>query len=456
MPYKATVLIAMMAWPLVAVAFFLMLPPRRAVLATVVLGTMFLPIAAFKIASGFPLISKLTVTSGSALLGVAFFDTSRLLSFRPRWIDLPMLIWCVCPMAASVSNDLGLYDGTSAVYYKLCYCGMPYLLGRLYCSTMLGMTDLAKAVFLGGLLYAPFCLLEIRLSPQLHMWIYGYYQHDFGQTIRYGGFRPMVFMNHGIMLTLWMSMATLAGLCLWWWGHLREVFGVKMAWLVGGLAVTTLLCKSFGAITLMFVGAGALAMIRWAPSRAAILVLAAVPPLLLAVRIPKIFSSNDLGGTPEVMGQQRSESLKFRLLNEDFLVDKALRRPFFGWGLWGRARIHDVNGNDITTTDSLWIIELGNAGFTGLLSFLAVFLAPVYGLLRLLPDAESWRNRIVVPAVFACLMVLLFLIDCMFNDFNNPAYLMAAGGLSALRFGKIRRRAPRPVPVEEVSWPSRA
>jgi hypothetical protein len=456
MPYKAAVLIAMMGWPLVALALFFALPPRRAVLATVILGTMFLPIAALKLGAGIPLISKLTVTSGSALLGVAFCDTHRLLAFRPRWVDLAMLVWCICPLAASVSNDLGLYDGTSSVFYKVCYWGFPYFLGRLYCSTMVGLTELAKAIFFGGLLYIPFCLIEIRMSPQLHMWTYGFYQHDFGQTIRYGGFRPMVFMNHGIMLTLWMAMATLAGLCLWWWGILRQVLGVKMPWLVAGLALTTVACKSMGAIALMMVGAGALAMIRWAPSRSVILLLAAVPPLMLALRIPKIFSSSDLGGTPEVMGQQRSESLRFRLLNEDFLVDKALRRPFFGWGLWGRARIHDVNGNDITTTDSLWIIELGNAGFAGLLAMLAVFLIPVYGLLRLLPDAETWRNRVVIPSVFACLMVLLFLIDCMFNDFNNPAYLMAVGGLSTLRFGKIRRRPSKPVPVEGVSWPSRA
>ncbi len=143
-------------------------------------------------------------------------------------------------------------------------------------------------------------------------------------------------------------------------------------------------------------------------------------------------------------------------MNEDFLVDKALRRPLFGWGLWGRARIHDAMGHDITVTDSLWIIELGNEGFLGLACTIVVFLMPLYGLFRLLPNPETWKNRFAAPAVFCCIMVLLFLIDCLFNDMNNPAYVLAIGGLSVLRIGLIRKRPPRPVAVEGLTWAPRS
>jgi hypothetical protein len=457
MPSNLHVLIALFGWPIVAQVLFFVLPPRRAVLASVLLGFMFLPIASLKFGPGIPILSKLTIVSLSALIGVAFFDTTRLLSFRLKMVDLPMVVWVLCPLASSLANDLGPYDGFSSSFYKFCEWGVPYLLGRLYLSTLHGMSELAKAIFIGGLIYVPFCLLEIRLSPQLHNWVYGYFQHEFIQTIRFGGYRPTVFMNHGIMVSTWMTMATLSGFCLWRWGLLRQIGPVQVPWLLLGLAATTILCKSVGAFLLLATGVIVLLLVRVAPSRALLLTLAILPPLFLAVRVPRLISAKDLTEPPPGLDEDRTASVRFRLLNEDFLMDKAFRRPLFGWGLWGRARIHDVSGKDITVTDSLWIIELGNEGCVGLFGMLAVFLTPVLGLLRALPNSETWKNRLAVPAVLACLIVLLFLIDCMFNDMNNPAYLMAVGGLANLRLGKIRRRVPpKPVAMEGVSWASRA
>ena len=58
---------------------------------------------------------------------------------------------------------------------------------------------------LGGLIYVPLCLFEVRMSPQLHNMVYGFAQHSFGQTVRGGGWRPMVFMQHGLAVGLFMS-----------------------------------------------------------------------------------------------------------------------------------------------------------------------------------------------------------------------------------------------------------
>ncbi|HLY07831.1 MAG TPA: O-antigen ligase domain-containing protein [Planctomycetota bacterium] len=448
--------VAMFGWPIAVFGLFFVLPPRRAVLAAVILGWMFLPVAEIKLGAGLPTYNKLMAVSLSAFLGVLVFDGRRVLSFQPGWIDLPMLVWCLCPMAASFSNDLGAHDAFSALFYKVSFWGLPYLLGRLYCSTLLGLAELAKAIFLGGLLYVPFCLYEIRMSPQLHAKLYGYLQHEFGQTIRYGGYRPMVFMNHGIMVATWMAMSVLAGLALWRSGNLRRIGRVKVSWLLGGLLLTTVLCKSLGALVLLAIGAGMLWLCRVAPSRAVFIVLALVAPLYLAIRIPKVFSAKDLKEASSLVGEDRSGSLKFRLLNEDFLVDKAFRRPLFGWGLWGRARIHDAMGRDITVTDSLWIIELGNEGFLGLFGMLTVFLIPLYGLLRVLPNPDTWKHPFAAPAICCGVMVLLFLIDCLFNDMNNPAYVLAIGGLSRLRLGAIRKRTPKPVAVEGMTWAPRS
>ena len=37
-------------------------------------------------------------------------------------------------------------------------------------------------LLIGGLIYIPFCLFEIKMSPQLHKWVYGYHQHAFDQN----------------------------------------------------------------------------------------------------------------------------------------------------------------------------------------------------------------------------------------------------------------------------------
>ena len=61
-----------------------------------------------------------------------------------------------------------------------------------------------KLIVLAGLLYSALIVFEIRMSPQLHKWVYGFFPHTWGQQVRYGGFRPVVFLGHG----LWVSMFT--------------------------------------------------------------------------------------------------------------------------------------------------------------------------------------------------------------------------------------------------------
>ncbi len=41
-----------------------------------------------------------------------------------------MAVWCACPIASSLTNGLGLYDGLSASFGRFVMWGLPYLLGR--------------------------------------------------------------------------------------------------------------------------------------------------------------------------------------------------------------------------------------------------------------------------------------------------------------------------------------
>src|SRR2546422_9918187 len=106
-----------------ALLVFWLLPAPRAVLVVTIGGCLFLPMAGFKV-QGLPDLSQVSVVSYGLLLGALLFNLERVLSFRFRLIDLPMLIWCLVPFASSISNDLGLYDATSAIFYTAMMYGL--------------------------------------------------------------------------------------------------------------------------------------------------------------------------------------------------------------------------------------------------------------------------------------------------------------------------------------------
>ena len=47
------------------------------------------------------------------LAGSLLYDRGRWLSVRPRWFDLPILVWCFSPLVTAVSNALLFHDPVS-------------------------------------------------------------------------------------------------------------------------------------------------------------------------------------------------------------------------------------------------------------------------------------------------------------------------------------------------------
>ncbi len=154
--------IALFAWIPVVLYLFSTLPPQRAVAVAYVAGWLFLPVIGISF-PGLPDYTKMTGTSYAILLGCTLFDLDRLMGFRPRWFDLPILIWCLCPLASSISNELGIYNGVAMSFDSIATYGLPYFLGRLYFGDPAGLRELATAIFVGGLTYVPPCLLELRI-----------------------------------------------------------------------------------------------------------------------------------------------------------------------------------------------------------------------------------------------------------------------------------------------------
>ncbi|GMV90689.1 MAG: hypothetical protein AMXMBFR82_04670 [Candidatus Hydrogenedentota bacterium] len=423
------VAITLFGWPFVLASLYLMLPAQRAAIVAFLFAWLFLPIAEYEF-QGIPEYNKMTATCLGAFLATLMFDPTRLVSYRPRWVDLSCLILCFCPVASSLTNGLGLYDGLSESLRVIIQWGFPYFLGRIYFNDLRGMRELAIGVFIGGIIYVPLCWIELRFSPQLHRIVYGYHQHGFVQTIRYGGYRPMVFLEHGLMVGMWMTTASLAGVALWATGSLRSFRGVPVSVLVGLVVITAVLCKSTAAALLLVIGLGVMAATRYLRNALPLIALTSVYVVYVALRVSGAWSGWELvDATTNVFGPDRGASIEVRVTNENALVGRASQRALFGWGGWGRSRITDAMGNDISITDSQWVIRYGVNGLLGLAAAAATVIIPIFLVPWRIPP-RLWFHPMVVAVPTLALVLALWMIDNAVNNMFNPIYVLIAGGLA--------------------------
>ncbi|HHB80287.1 MAG TPA: hypothetical protein ENK83_00855 [Aliiroseovarius sp.] len=264
---------------------------------------------------------------------------------------------------------------------------------------------LFKALMVAGLVYSLPMLLEIRLSPQLNLWIYGYFQHNFIQMMREGGFRPIVFLYHGLWAAFFAFFAMSATLALARArrGVKRELLLLASAYLAGVLV----LCKSLGSA---LYGAAMIPLILLAKPRLQIrlaMVLAALTfsyPLLKSL---DLVPTDTLVSWARDYSEERGASLKFRIDNENVLFERARERPVLGWGSWGRNQPHHpITGELLTVTDGRWILTLGKFGWLGFLAEFGLLLVPIWLIWR-----QARRPGAEVPELVGP-MTLMLAVNC--------------------------------------------
>ena len=451
--------LALFGWLPVGLVLFQFLRPRHAVLVIVVAGWLLLPVAVYDLPA-LPGYSKTVAVTLPALLGALLFDTQRVMAFRLRWFDVPMIVWCLSPMITSVLNGLGIYNGISVMVQHGLHWAIPYFLGRIYFCDREGLNDLALAMFIGGLVYVPLCLYEIRMSPQLHNTLYGFHpMTSFAHVMRYGGYKPVGFLPGGIALALWLAGSAVVGLVLWLNRARTELWGLPVGlWLIP-LWITFVLSKSIGAVVLALGVVGVFAASLLLRTRVFLLIILLAVPAYLSLRIFADWHGDRLVALAEdFAGEGRAGSLSTRLRHERLMLQEKMNQHFFfGWGAFGRSRVENEMGNTISVTDSLWMIVLGRYGLVGLTALFASLLLPIYFLLRGVPPDLLLRPS-VAPALAVALGLWIFVADRLLNAQPNPVFVVAAGGLIAVPWHAMVRatrqqqaaaRAARGVPKAE-------
>ncbi len=346
-----------------------------------------------------------------------------------RTIDLPALV---------------INDGIQLGFAELLNVGLPVILGRAVFRTRRDLYDLFHFLIVAGLVQSLFIWIEIRLSPQWHIWVYGYGAHsDFLQTIRWGGYRPMNFMSHGLALSLFMAMSLFSAAVLHRVG-VPKIRRFKTKHVLIYLSIVLVVCKSTGSI---LYGLFAMPLLLRATPKTQLRVasvIALIVALYPTLRAAELVPVEDLVETAAGLSPERAESLAFRFDNEEMLLEKARERIVFGWGGKGRRSIYDDElGKEIAVSDGHWIIVLGLRGAVGFIESFGFLLIPILMLRRRMKYFPDPVDRRLVTGL--ALMVAICALDLLPNGlFANYAYLLAGALLGVM--DQARKRVVRKAP----------
>lgn len=390
---NAIAYLMLLIWPLVAYGLFSRMRPERALIWTILGGYLLLPpLAEFNLPL-IPAFDKVTIPNLVALLLCVYMLRQRV-ELLPESLfgRFLLILFVIGPLGTVLTNsdplffsDGGLprlwwhrsdptlgdagglpglrpYDAISAIANQAIYL-VPFFLARQFLASADALRDLALALVVAGLIYSVPMLIEVRLSPQVNVWVYGFFQHSFDQMMRGGGFRPIVFLEHGLWVAFFALMCVVAALAM----ARVEDRSTRARYVVAFvyLAVVLVLCRTLGvriyaaALLPLVLLVGA----RWQLRIAAVLALLVVayPLLRGAGLVPVDF----LVGKAALIDVERAASLRFRFDNEDILLAHAAEKPLFGWGGWGRNMVYDAAGQNISVTDGRWIIVIGIYGWIG-------------------------------------------------------------------------------------------
>jgi hypothetical protein len=322
------------------------------------------------------------------------------------------------------------YDGVCLFIEDLIRVATPFFLARSFFRNERDLRDLLRVLVGCALFYSVLALIEVQLSPQFHRWVYGFHQHDFQQTLRFGGYRPMVFMQHGLDLSMLMATALLgAGALAKADQRIGRLPGTLMtAW----LALVVLACKSLGAILHAAIGAPVVLLWKGRPAVVLAIIVGGAALFYPLIRLNGLFPTEQIVAWASPYDQERADSLEFRLVNEDSLRERARERVFFGWGTYGRSRIYDEVGETISVTDGYWIILLGDRGLFGFFLLFGPLVIPIWAARQRFERLRDPANRVLLGTL--TLIVGLRAIELI------PNGLFAQGRGSKKKTERVRSR----------------
>tara|TARA_R110002049_G_scaffold23781_7_gene84817 strand:+ start:19513 stop:20970 length:1458 start_codon:yes stop_codon:yes gene_type:complete len=452
-------------WPFVCLVMFRNMALQRALIWSILGGYLLLPpLTEFNLPL-VPALDKVSIPNLSVVLIIAFAMKQKLHLWPDGWSARVLVAGLVLSAVPTVMTNgdpilfqelrgvapitfiVDALPGQSirdvgSVLIAQMLTLVPFLLARQFLADEKGLRELLLAFMLGGVIYSVPALIEIRFSPQINVWIYGFFQHSFEQMMRDGGFRPIVFLPHALWLALFMCTALLSACALA--RQTPQLDRWKALLLAGYLAVILYLCKSLASqvYALLLVPMVLLTPPRWQIRLALVFgIVAVVYPML---RNAGLVPLDAILAQAEAISADRAQSLGYRFGNEEQLLARAAEKPLFGWGGWGRSLIRDAQtGTILSIPDGRWIIIFGTFGWLGYLC--------EFGLLAL-PLLLIWLSLRTAPGVALSpwvapltLILGITMMDMLLNATLTPLTWLTAGAILGHAEARLpaRRRGPR-------------
>ena len=436
-------------WVFLSIGLFFVLPGRDAAITLLLSGWTLLPVAPYPTAvfdapvghggsmlalaiPGSPVLNRASIIGLGCLLGMILADWPAVRRFRPSRLDLPIVLWCLIPIASTLANRLPIAWGLAQSRHLALAWGVPYLLGRVYLGDNESLRRLGKGWVVTGLLAAPFCLLEFAAQPFLYGLVYGENPYQIVGMRRPILYRPMLFAEDGNQLGIWIATAAVAAVWLRRSRSLGTVLTIPDRLVAPGLVVLCLLCQSHGSIALLLAALLGIWLLSRHPASgkvgswkvgvmSALILLAATSSVAEAAglreRVRSLFL--DLG----------KQSFTWRLARYQELFGTALAHPLLGWGRpdWpleqGQTFVDPVSLG-------LWLFALGMYGTIGLAVSTLVLVLPVVEVWKWLP-ARSWLNATCSGATLAAVLLAVNVADSLFNSTLLLPLLAGAGGMNS-------------------------
>jgi hypothetical protein len=428
---------ALLVWPVVAWYLFSRIPLGQALLWTILGGYLLLPVGTVIKYQMVPAFEKASIPNLAALLCCAFF-TGRLPKFFRGFglAEILILAILIGPFISSMLNTdpirigatllpgVGPYDAGSAAIFEFIFI-LPFFLGRQFLSRSEDNAEILRVLVIAALVYSLPILFEVRMSPQLHTWIYGYFPHFFLQQIRDGGFRPVVFLGHGLLVAFFTMTSTVAAAALW--RTKTRLIQFPPGGITAYLSFILVLCKAGNALVYASV---LVPLVRWANPRLQLRVASVLVIIALAypmLRVADLIPTTSILEVARAVDTDRADSLRTRFHHEHLLLDRAWQRPWFGWGRFGRGRVYDSDGTDISITDGYWINTLSDWGLIGFFAHFGLLALTVLRAAMAVKFAPTVREKVYIAAL--ALIVAIGVFDLLPNASISPWTWLLAGAL---------------------------
>ena len=447
--------IVVLGWPVVVAVLYAWLRPAEATIWAILAGYLLLPTHIAFDPPMLPTFDKYSIPSLAALACLLLVARPK-----PAWSGAPPEADLILPgwlpqdrifqlfMAMLVLGELGtvltngdrlnyggrslpplqLYDAMSRALGSMVAL-VPLILARKVLSHPDGNRLLLVCLCIAGAVYTLPTLFEVRMSPRLNSMIYGFFAHDWRQHIRDGGYRPIVFLSHGLVLGIFLCCALLAAVGAARLGGPRRLLYAGMAVV---LAVTLVLAKVVGATMIAVLLVPVLLFTR---IRVQLLVAAVLAGMVISypmLRNAGLAPVDRVASFADHIDRARADSFRFRVMNEDILLAKASKRPLFGWGGWGRSRVFDEKGRDISITDGHWVITFGVGGWVRYIALYGLLAGPV-----ILTALYRRRYEATAASAALCIVLVANLLDLIPNSGLSPmTYLLAGAVLGRLEWAR--------------------